>query len=404
MTAFTLPATALDGKSRDDQTQLLLDMAKVEGATLALLGAQPSDSPVYVLDNGVDLAVGAQWDCLRASVGQSGLEVSEPEPVSDLSELLDGLGQWVVRLASQGADAGVLAQGETKEAAHDNALRALCDLSGASVLALGEWAQRQAAFVDLLGVMETSKPKAKRASTHVITRQIRLHPLPMSDYVREQKGRSEPQKVLRKQIPQLISAPGGLHTAPGTEIAMTLQAIDDGGLCYANHHDLLSAVRLGLDITALRPWPDDAAHRYLLLRQLKVTMKQRGFLELIDFDPAQVWTLDRPQMMVNASNHETEAMDEEAPQASPKLRSMTLEEVRALKPDWPPQPDERRRVVMLLDCARLAMEQEPEWELSRCAQRQVLAFADRLWVSLNETAPPRQEQRRRKKTEASEPA
>ena len=403
MTAYTLPPTALDGQSRDAQTQLLLDMAKVEGATLSLVGAQPEDSPVFVLDNGVDLAVGTQWDCLRACMSHSGLEVQEPETVTDLSELLDVMGVWVVRLTTCGMDAGVLAQGETRQEARDKALQALTELTGASVLALQEWAQRQSAFVDLMGEVASKKPRAKRVSPYVMRQQVKLMPLPITERVRSQMGLQEPERVLRKQIDQMLAAPSGLHTAAGTEMSMTLQAIDDGETCCANYHDLLSAVRLGLDITALSPWPNDAAHRYLLSRQLKVTMRQRGYLELLDFDPAQVWSLDRPQVEETRGGNRAQEAHEPQPADEIICRRMTIEEVRALKPEWPPQPQQRCRVVMLLDSARLAMEQEPEWELSNCVEREVMAFAGRLWVEQHEpAAAPKKPRARRKQVEAGE--
>lgn len=384
MPSFKHLSSAIDALARAQQIECLLDLAKQPDPTLDLLGSSPAEGTVYVYDNGFELGVGAELACLMECATTSGLEMTEPELAQDDDG--DYPAQWVVRMHSQGVEAGVLCHGPTLEEALHKRLIALRDLSGTSVRALQAWVEDRAAiralgWDDGHALPVATKPTPKpRKPPFVTVKQMQLEPLPLAPALASLHNR-ESFKLRRKGMDALLARPHGMHTPGGGMSGMTMQVIEDEGHLYANQHDLLAAVRLGLDVTAVRPWPNELAHRFLIARETARAMRKRGFLELRDFDPIAVYTIDRPKtdeirQSVDDSGLETRMAWQ---------RDMQPEEIRALKPEWPPHVGSVHSVVMVLDHARLAMEHEPEWELSNIRKRTVIGFAEQLWVAVEES-------------------
>ena len=55
MTGLGLPKTAIDDLQLEQRRQVLLDLAHVDEPTLSMIGGEPANSPVFVLDTVLSL-------------------------------------------------------------------------------------------------------------------------------------------------------------------------------------------------------------------------------------------------------------------------------------------------------------------------------------------------------------
>ncbi len=321
----------------DEQRRVLLtDLCKLENADLSMLGL-PETGPVWVLDMGDGIQVGAEQELLLLALAQMGLKVS---PVQALA---DG---WTVYLEQDGDEPCVVVQEqlpENAELARNVFLRSVAGQS--SVMTLADWAAVQASAVALqaLDNSPAAAPPIPRLAPFVQKELRILRWLPVA------AGQPDkPQKLRRAAAMLSLEQPKGLSNLKqvGTQDSgFCLQVCQDEQGSWANIHDLLRALRIGLDTADLQPWPPHDANRHLLHQTLRAAMRERGFVELID-RPTHV-RLDRD---------ETDGGSVVAP----------------------PEVDVALQVVLALGLAWPAISEEAAWE--RPQKRVPMALAGRLWV------------------------
>ncbi len=153
--------------------------------------------------------------------------------------------------------------------------------------------------------------------------------------------RAGPQKVRRKAALDALQEPRGLQfesdsaqsiATPGA-CRLTVTVMD--GQSHANHHDLLAALLMGLDVSHLTPYPAG-------MIRLRTSLPE--FSEAVTGEKA------------------------------PKAARLSEQQ----KVDWPPTELSDQPVVIVMDLARLAMDVEPEYE--RVVRRDILMAAGRYWV------------------------
>lgn len=368
MSGLGLPKTAIDGLPIEDRRQVLLDLARLEEPTLSMVGGVPESSTVFVLDTYLDLAVGAEDEALRACARNSSLEIDYPVEVPSGSDVPS---TWEVRMRASGSAEIVIATGPSYEHALLQMRQSLRDLCGDQVIDLKTWAQLQSAG-SLEEMVLATVPERKKLSPFVEWERGPLAPLPIAkDLMRERNALSK-RKRRRKEAYAALGEPQGLGSHSGGLILKDLNIpfVRDDGVCYANHHDILSALRLGLNPEGIEPWPCDVAHKFLVTEELRATMRQRGYVQISDFDPAQFIALrvSLPEFSVELTGDQPPRGDTTTP----------LQEQE--KPAWPPKMVGVERVVIILNRARLAYEHEPEWET--VSLRTVFKCAGYLWVEI----------------------
>lgn len=374
MVNLGLPPSALDGLDYEQSKAVLLDVARTDNPTLSMVGAEPASAPIYVLDLQSTLLVGSHRSTLVAYARSNSLDISEPALTAG-EDAIDGM-SWEIRLLAGGTDAGPLSTGATPEAAEASALLKLAELCGGQVMPLQEWA----ALATSAGFLETlARPAAeptKRAAPFATVERADLPMLPISA-AHLAATDSGPRKVRRKEAFAALEEPQGLdlrqdaNTPAVNLVRWNIAVTSYEGKRLANHHDLLGAVRMGLDVSDIQPWPNDVAHRFLLGEELRRTMRRRGYVELTDFDPS-TWVTLRTSL----------------PEFSAAVTG-DVETSKAVEPDierpaWPPSTLANQAVVIVLDHARLARAQEPEWE--RVVKRDIVVCASRYWVEEHSVA------------------
>lgn len=370
--AFQLRATNLDGLGMDARRQVLLDLAKLDSPSLSLLGLEPEDDQIFVLDTPELVYAGAELDALRAYAYSNSLEVGEPELAP--AEYSEGKEVWEVRMTAYGSDAGALASAPTREQALEALAIALRDLSGGQVVEVKAWARQQGAE-DILASLERmlvegrKNPPKPKLPQFLVSHWHKLSPLPLPQFAPGGVS-ATPQKVRRRQAYESLGAPAGVCPLGALAVSPSNWAVrvfEDGGRVYANHHDLIAALHMGLDPGGVEPWPNDVAHRFLLSEELRRTMRARGFAQLQDFQPS-TWV----HLRVSKLEFSAEVTGDAA-QSDDKPFDLNQE-----KPQWPPALGQELRVVIILDRARLAYETEAQWE--RVALRTPVECSGKLWV------------------------
>ena len=367
MTGLGLPKTAIDDLQLEQRRQVLLDLAHVDEPTLSMIGGEPANSPVFVLDTVFDVAAGTEDEALKAYARSNSLEVSDPIQVSSESRSDDS--HWEVHMSTYGSTAIVLASGQSCEEVLARMRQTLRDLCGDRVVDIKSWAAVQnAGTLEELFLTPVSIP-VKKLIPFVVWQRVELAPLPLAKEIARQLAHLSPRKLRRKISYEMLKEPQGLGSkSSGSLISdWNIPILHDEGVRYANHHDLLSALRLGLDIDSILPWPCDVAHRFLLIEELRRVMRARGYVEITDFDPNAMIHL---RVSLPAFSAEITG-ESEKPHKPHKQQE---------KPAWPPESLEKQRVVIVLDRARLAFEEEPEWET--VSVRQIFSITGHLWVEL----------------------
>lgn len=367
MTGLGLPKTAIDDLQVEQRRHMLLDLALVDEPTLSMIGGEPANSQVFVLDTVFDVAAGTEDDALKAYARSNSLEVSEPIQVSSESRTDDC--HWEVHMSTYGSAAIVLASGQSCEEVLARMRQALRDLCGDRVVDIKSWAAVQnAGTLEELFLTHVSTP-VKKLSPFVVWERVELAPLPLAKEIARQLADLSPRKLRRKISYEMLKEPQGLGSkSSGSLISdWNIPILHDEGVRYANHHDLLSALRLGLDIDSILPWPCDVAHRFLLIEELRRVMRARGYVEITDFDP-------------NAMIHLRVSLPEFSAEITGESEKPHKPHKQQEKPAWPPESLEKQRVVIVLDRARLAFEEEPEWET--VSIRQTFSITGHLWVEI----------------------
>lgn len=380
MPGLGLPKTAIDELSIEERRQVLLDLARLEEPTLSMVGGTPENSAVFVLDSYLDLVVGTEDEALRACARNSSLEVDFPVEVSSGS---NAPSTWEVRMRASGSAETVIATG----ASYDNALlqmrQSLRDLCGDQVVDIKTWAALQTAGT-LEEMVLAPVPVRKKLSPFVEWERGPLTPLPIAKDLMRQRNELSKRKRRRKEAYAALAEPQGLGSHSGGLILkdVNIPFVREEGVCYANHHDILSALRLGLNTEGIEPWPCDVAHKFLVAEELRATMRQRGYVQISDFDPATFISLrvSLPEFSLDLTGDKPPRGDTTTP----------LQEQE--KPAWPPKMVGIERVVIVLNRARLAYEYEPEWET--VSLRSVFKCAGYLWVEIKgpvekKKVPPR---------------
>lgn len=382
---FELRATNLDAMGMEARREVLLDLAKLEEPSLGLLGLTPENGQVFVLDVPELVYAGAEIDALRAFAFVNALEVGEPVQVAP--EYAEGREMWEVRMFAYGNDAGAIATAHSQEQVHQALLVALRDLSGGQVSEIKTWAAQQgaedivASLERMLHEVPKKQPKPKLAQ-FLVSRWHKLQALPVAQNAKAGVDPT-PSKVRRKAAYDCLSAPSGVSPMGAMEAPKSSWAVrvfEDGGRTYANHHDLIAALHMGLDPQGIEPWPNDVAHRFLISEELRRTMRSRGFAELRDFDPSTLVHLRVSKLEFTPAATGDAAQDPDKP----------FEQGQE-KPQWPPELGKELRVVIILDRARLAYETEAQWE--RVALRTPVQCSGKLWV---EREGPYEKPRKRK--------
>lgn len=365
MQPFDLPASALDGLDVSACRDALRDAGKLDNPTLGHLAGTPPDGEIFVLDVGDAIGIGSRWNCLVAYAKYSGLEVTGP--VQTTSE--EDAPVWELRLSSYGTDCGPLGSAPDKEQMFERACIALQELAGDQVLGLQPWIAKQ--DVVLLGEPRPGAKASKRPQWGE-RRPVDLAPLaPPAAWLQDQK-RVGPQKVRRKAALDALQEPRGLQfesdaaqsiATPGAW-RLTVTVMD--GQSHANHHDLLAALLMGLDVSHLTPYPDDVAHRFLVSEATRRAMRRLGYIELRDFEPSSI-----VRLRTSLPEFSEAVTGEKAPKAARQCEPQKVE--------WPPSQLHDQAVVIVMDLARLAMDVEPEYE--RVVRRDILMAAGRYWVA-----------------------
>lgn len=365
MQPFDLPASALDGLDVSACRDALRDAGKLDNPTLGHLAGTPSDGEIFVLDVGDAIGIGSRWNCLVAYAKYSGLDITGP--VQTTSE--EDAPVWELRLSSYGTDCGPIGSAPEQEQMFERASIALQELAGDQVIGLAQWIAKQ--DVVLLGEAPLPSKASKRPQWGE-RRPVDLVPLaPPAAWLLDEK-RTGPQKIRRKAALEALQEPRGLRfecesaqniATPGAW-RMTVTLMD--GQSHANHHDLLAALLMGLDVSHLTPYPDDVAHRFLVSEATRRAMRRLGYIELRDFDPAG---------MIRLRTSLPEFSEAVTGEKAPKAARLSEQQ----KVDWPPTELSDQPVVIVMDLARLAMDVEPEYE--RVVRRDILMAAGRYWVA-----------------------
>lgn len=346
MSGLGLPRTALDDLNIEQRREILLDLARLDEPTLSMIGGVPTNHPVFVVDTIVDLAAGTEDEALKAYARASSLDVGDPVEVKT-----DTAGQWAVHMSTGGSSKIVLSTGATHEEALMRMRQALRDLCGDRVVDLKTWANIQSAGSLEEQVLSVSSIPPKVLSPFVVWERVKLSPLPLAKDIALARADLRPRKLRRKLSYELLNEPQGLGSqSEGSLISdWNIPVLHDGSERYANHHDLIAALRLGLNTEDIRPWPCDVAHKFLLVEELRGSMRLRGYVEITDFDPKTMVYL-----RVSLPEFSSEVTGEEEKRHKPHKPQE--------RPAWPPESIENQRVVIILDRARLAFKEEPDWE------------------------------------------
>ena len=374
MSGLGLPPTAIDELEIEQRKKVLLDLALLESPTLSMLAGEPPDEEVWVVDTIFDIGAGTRDEALQAYARSNSLDVTGPQE------------HWAVFISSYDSDPQTLASAETREEALRLMRQALTDLCGDRVTDLKTWAQAQAAESLEQMVLSVPKPDAPtKLSPFVTVERVELRALPLSKTSASRISDLTARKVRRKAAFQALKEPVSLGSRLAGSIISDWNiqvTVDvDEGVRYANHHDLLAAVRLGLDPQDVEPWPCDVAHKFLLTEEVRKAMRVRGFIEITDFDPDKMVHLrvSLPEFSSEITGVKEKKKRKETPQ---------------IKPAWPPSGEGRQRVVIVLDRARLAFDKEPEWET--VSFRNIEQCTQRRWVEIDGPT----ERRRRPKPKA----
>lgn len=368
-------SSQLSGLSYQDKANILLDLAKLGQPTLDLLGMEPGKSPIFVMDTSEEIAVGTEIDVLKEYAKLNGLEFVGP--------LVNRSGEesvWEVSLLDSGRQT-VMFSGGTEEECREAFLLSMREMAGTRVGIIGNWSDVHAAgsFEDLLDKPE--KITKERPSQFVTFERVQLIPLPISKLAASELSDLTARKVRRKQAYEMITQPMGMGSQmdASSSSGWNIPVMTDETGRHSNHHDILSALRLGLDVSDINPWPNDIAHRFLVLEELRKVMKGRGYVELSDFDERRI-----VRLRTSLPEFTPELTGDKPPK---KEKPVQLE-----KPVWPPVSMEKQRVVIAVGRARLAYETEPEWEV--VSIRDVSFCAGHYWV---ETSGPVEKKRSPKK-------
>ncbi|ABD72022.1 hypothetical protein Rfer_4336 (plasmid) [Rhodoferax ferrireducens T118] len=366
MSGLGLPGTSIDELPIEQRRQVLLDLARLDDPILSMIGGEPGDSPVYVVDTVFDLAAGTEDESLKAYARSSSLDVADPIEVRADPQSV----HWEVQMSTFGSSPTVLAIGHTRDEALVRMRQALRDLCGDRVVEIKAWAEVQnAGSLEELVLAPTVVAK-KVLSAFVTCERVELLPLPLAKDIALLRADLRPRKLRRKISYTLLNEPQGLGSQSNGLLIRdwNISVLHDEGARYANHHDLIAALRLGLNIEDIQPWPCDTAHKFLLAAELRAIMRSRGYVEITDFDPSAMVYL-----RVSLPEFSSEVTGEDVKRHIPhKLQE---------KPVWPPRESEKQRVVIVLDRARLAFEEEPEWET--VSIRSLQECTGRLWVETN---------------------
>lgn len=384
MSTLGLAATALDDLPVDQARQVLLELAKVEGPTLALIGAEPGDEPVWVVDTLSEVGVGSQDDALKAYARSNDLDIIGPVEVRTDAGSKEGV--WEVHMSVSSSPPTLMFSAPSMSEALGQMRASLQDMAGSCVLHIAEWAQLQAAG-SLEDVSAESAPKTKtKLSPFVTWERISLSALPLASKVAQERADMSQRKVRRKfAFEQLLSPQGmGSQLVESTNTGWNLPVLTDDGVQIANHHDLIAALRLGLDTGDVRPWPNEVAHRFLVHQELRSAMRSRGFAELTDFDASKHVHLRTSLLEFSAEITGDKAQKVDKPK-------------RQEKPQWPPTELAKLRVVIALGRARLAYEEEAEWE--SVGLRDAVECGGYLWVEIDGPTEKRKTKKSAKRTQ-----
>jgi hypothetical protein len=370
MSQLGLNKSALDDLPVEQVREVLRDLARAGDATLGMIGAQPEAGAVFVVDTFSEVGAGTEVEALKAYARTNGLEFIGPTehrdtPGSDLS--------WVVHLGTGDSQPSVMFSADSYDDALGQMLASMRDLAGDRVQALHDWAQVESAesLIDML--LAPPKVAAVKLTPFVTWERIQLAPLPLAPLLAKERADTSKRKIRRKMAYEMLVAPQGMgnqHTSPTKLSDWNIPVLVDGDKNLSNHHDIIAALRLGLDIADIKPWPGDVAHRFLVHEELRSAMRSRGYAELTDFDEKKFVHLrvSLPEYTPSITGDELKPREK-----------ITQQE----KPSWPPQSHEKQRVVIVLGRARLAYEDEPEWE--RVGARDIIQCGGYLWVEIQGT-------------------
>lgn len=365
MSGFGLPKTALDEVPVEQRRQVLLDLSRLSEPTLSMLGVEPGNGPVYVVDAHNDVAAGPEDEALKGYARSNGLDVTNP--IVSGNDHTGEPNQWEVHMSSQGSSPQILCSASTREEALEGMRQALRELCGDLVLDLMSWAEAQNAG-SLEDIMLAPPVSAQQKGTpFVVWERIALKSLPLAPHVASARSDLTPKKTRRKAAYEMVNSPQGLGSNSGGALSSdwNLPVLRDDNILYANHHDMLAALRLGLNIENVLPWPNTVAHKFLVAEELRWAMRLRGYVEVTDFDPNK-----RVHLRVSLPEY-SQAITGIPAAKNKKPRQQ-------IKPDWPPINHTKQRVVIILNRARLALEEEPEWET--VSIRNIFQCAGHLWV------------------------
>ena len=368
MSALGLNKSALDEIPVEQVREVLRDLARAGDATLGMLGAEPESEPVFVVDTFTEVGVGTEVEALKAYARTNGLEFIGPIEVRETTGSSET--QWEVHLGASGSQPTLMFSATNHDDALAQMVGSMRDLAGDRVQPLTEWANVESAESLIEMLLAPPKTVQVKLTPFVTWERIQLAPLPLAPLIAKERADLSKRKIRRKMAYDMLMAPQGMGsqlTSPAKLSDWNLPVLVDGDKQFANHHDIISGLRLGLDAVVASPWPGDVAHRFLVHEELRAAMRSRGYAELTDFD-------EKKYVQLRVSLPEfTPAItgDEEKPK-----EKKTYQE----KPAWPPQSHEKQRVVIVLGRARLAYEVEPEWE--RVGVRDVISCAGYLWVEI----------------------
>ena len=358
-----LKPTAIDTLPVDKAKQVLSDLARIDTPLLSMLGSDLSPVKVFVVDTIDAVGAGSEDDCLRAYAGYSGLHISDPVPVI-------AIGSWEVHMRVGDSLPQKLSSGLNYDECLQNMRVTLHELAGDRVLDLHAWQKLQESdsFVSLI-LAETVPVKQKLSPFVQIERKV-LEYLPVSSDFGDKLFQT-PAKKRRKQAYLNLKEPQGLgkKVLVSSESPWNIEILLDDGVMYANHHDLIGALRLGLNIVGLEPWPLDVAHEFLIQEELRATMRSRGYVQLVDYDP-------KTQVHLRSSLPEfTEDVTGEKVVLETKKQMVE-------KTPWPPSSLQNQSIVIILNRARLALSEEPEWEI--VCMRDIIQCCGHFWIEIGD--------------------
>jgi hypothetical protein len=363
-----LSASALDGMTADQARQILLDVAKIDGATLSYIGATPENEPVWVVDTHTEVGAGSQDAALKAYALSNFLEIIGPVEVRN--EPGSPEASWEVYMSVADSPKTPMLSARTQMEALEQMRASLQDMAGSCVLAISDWADLQAAgSLEEGDSVPKAQPKAK-LSPFVTMARTPLSALPLSAKLAKIGSDLSQRKIRRKLAFSQMAEPQGMghHLVQTESTGWNLPVLIDESVRLANHHDLIAALRLGLNTEDIAPWPNDVAHRFLVHQELRSAMRSRGYAELTDFDASK-----HVHLRASLLEFSPEITGDKAPAVEKPLKQE--------KPVWPPQQMTDVRVVLAMGRARLAYEEEPEWE--QISIRNVLECCGFFWVEVD---------------------